>query len=230
MSGNDKTRKKATSSAASTAISSASNASDTDSGQLTLAAFNQGLAAMKNDIIESLRTEIATVRTDSQEKYDSLHTSLLSQDARLVEVENGVRAGDIAHTALLATVAELKAEVQALNSKCQDLEGRQRRSNFRVVGVPSSIEGPRPTEFMANFLQEILELEEKPVLDRAHRSLTTPKPRKPGDTRPNPPRPFVVCAHHFQTKELIMKRHERQVTPSSIVGTKSIFSPTLSRL
>lgn len=42
-----------------------------------------------------------------------------------------------------------------LSAKLCDLEGRSRRQNMRVVGLPESVEGPRPSEFFSSFLTEI---------------------------------------------------------------------------
>ena len=46
-----------------------------------------------------------------------------------------------------------------------------RRNNIRLLGIPEEVEGPRPMEFMAQLVQELLGLEEKPLLDRAHCTL-----------------------------------------------------------
>jgi len=54
------------------------------------------------------------------------------------------------------------------------------------VGLPEGTEGPRPTEFTAQLLQDILGLDNKPMLDRAHRTLRA----KPKDGEP--PRPLVI--------------------------------------
>uniref|UniRef100_A0AAV2M5G9 Uncharacterized protein n=1 Tax=Knipowitschia caucasica TaxID=637954 RepID=A0AAV2M5G9_KNICA len=53
--------------------------------------------------------------------------------------------------------------------KCEDLEGRSRLNNIRVVGVPEGSEDSRPTVFVAKLLQGLLGLDGEPVLDRAHR-------------------------------------------------------------
>uniref|UniRef100_A0AAV2JI16 Uncharacterized protein n=1 Tax=Knipowitschia caucasica TaxID=637954 RepID=A0AAV2JI16_KNICA len=64
-------------------------------------------------------------------------------------------------------------------------------------------EGPRPTEFVADFLHNLLHLDVKPILDRAHRTL---RPR-PGDGAP--PRPFVVRVNQFQTRNEILRKAHR---------------------
>ncbi|KAI4901974.1 hypothetical protein NFI96_006075 [Prochilodus magdalenae] len=88
-------------------------------------------------------------------------------------------------------------EVKNLTTKCEDLEGRQRRNNIRLFGVPEGIEGPRPTEFVSELLQELLRLEQKPILDRAHRSLRA-KPKSS-----EPPWPFIIRVHLYQTRYIL---------------------------
>ncbi|KAJ3614353.1 hypothetical protein NHX12_017927 [Muraenolepis orangiensis] len=168
------------------------------SNQLTLSAFNEGMAQMKTDIcgkmdsvVDSLRAEIALVPTELLTKFD-----------------------------------KLKCEVTDLQNKCDDLEGRQRRNNIRVLGVPEGVEGPHPTEYMADLLGDLLQLVDKPVLDRAHRS-SRAKPRA-GE----PPRPFVIRIHHFQTKELILRMSRAAGDSSFQVGIGFPFFriwPRLSR-
>ena len=88
-----------------------------------------------------------------------------------------------------------------LTEKTIDLESRSRRNNIRIIGLPESIEGPRPTSFFAELLAEVLgdqTLQSPPELDRAHRALTA-KPQ-PGSR----PRPVILRLHHYQTKELII--------------------------
>lgn len=68
------------------------------------------------------------------------------------------------------------------------------------MGVPEGKEGPNPRDFIARLLQEVLNLEEKPLIDRAHWSLK----QRPGphDT----PWPFVLRLHYYQTLEDIMRK------------------------
>lgn len=75
-----------------------------------------------------------------------------------------------------------------------------RRNNIRLVIVLEGVEGPRPTEFMAGLLQELLGLEEKPLIDRAHRTLQS----RPRDGEP--PQPFVIRVHFFHVRNDILKR------------------------
>ena len=50
-------------------------------------------------------------------------------------------------------LADANAKLQA---KILDLEGRSRRNNIRIIGLPESVEGIRSTEFFAGLLVEVL--------------------------------------------------------------------------
>lgn len=79
--------------------------------------------------------------SDHAQKIISLEASANLQDEHLASLE-----------ASSATLAESNAKLLA---KVSDLESRSRRNNIRVVGVPESVEGPRPTTFFAELLMEV---------------------------------------------------------------------------
>ncbi|TWW54773.1 hypothetical protein D4764_0109550 [Takifugu flavidus] len=118
----------------------------------------------------------------------SLETNADSVDGRLLGLE--------------ATCTELTAANEKLKAKTADLEARSRRNNVRIIGLPESIEGPRPTDFFSALLSQLLgeeTLPKPPVLDRAHRSLAS-KPKQ-GER----PRPVIIRFHDYQTKERVLR-------------------------
>ena len=94
------------------------------------------------------------------------------------------------------------------------------------MGLPEGTEGPRPTEFTAQLLQDILGLDNKPMLDRAHRTLRA----KPKDGEP--PRPHVIWVNLFQVRNQILRR-AGEASPLSYMGRRiSIFpdfTPTVAK-
>lgn len=74
-----------------------------------------------------------------------------------LELSATTRIDDLSNTLNI-----LKADVKVLQAKCEDLEGRSRRKNIRLVGVP---EGPRLRDFIAHLIQDPLGLDEKPLLE-----------------------------------------------------------------
>uniref|UniRef100_A0AAV2MQJ3 Uncharacterized protein n=1 Tax=Knipowitschia caucasica TaxID=637954 RepID=A0AAV2MQJ3_KNICA len=87
--------------------------------------------------------------------------------------------------------------------------------NLNLRFQQQGTEGPRPTEFVADFLHNLLHLDVKPILDRAHRTL---RPR-PGDGAP--PRPFVVRVNQFQTRNEILRKARE--SPALTFQGKRVF-------
>lgn len=104
--------------------------------------------------------------------------------------------------------------MDSLSKKCEDLEGRSRWNIVHLLGLPEGSEGPRPTEFTAQLLQDLLGLDDKPVLDRSLRA----EPRN-GE----PPRPLIIPVNLFQVRNQIL-RGAGEVSPLLFRGKKiSIF-------
>ena len=88
----------------------------------------------------------------------------------LSDLERGATDHSTRISELEANVGSLIPKVAYLDNRCEDMESRMRRNNS-LLGIPEGVEGPRPTEFIPQLLQELLGLEEKPLLDRAHHTL-----------------------------------------------------------
>lgn len=104
------------------------------------------------------------------------------------------------------SVAELRKENKTLWARLSDLEGRSRRNNIRIVGIPEGEEKGRPTEFVSNLIPKLLGDDNftKPVIiDRAHR-IQQPKP--PEGSRP---RMIIRRVHLTQEKEKILRLRRR---------------------
>lgn len=101
---------------------------------------------------------------------------------------------------LQTTVDRMTTKLQYLDEKCEDLEARSRRNNIRIMGIPEGKEGPRPRDFITQFLTDILSLPQKPLVDWAHR-INRQKP-KPGDL----PRPFILRLHYYHIREEILQK------------------------
>lgn len=88
-----------------------------------------------------------------------------------------------------------------ITEKCIDLEGRQRHQNLRIVGIQEGREGNRdPREFVVDLLKKVLNLDQEPLLARAHRALG----RRP---RPDaPPRQPIVKVQYDHVLEDMMKK------------------------
>ena len=115
------------------------------------------------------------------------------------------------------------------------MEGRQRRKNLRIVGLSEGREGNQdPRKFAAKLLKDILNLDQEPLLGRAHRALR----RAPG--RGAPPRQMIVKVaydHEFEEmmKIIIRKRNLKyegdnisifRDYPAEVAKRRSLFTET----
>lgn len=183
---------------------------------------NEDDAATSPTVDSTPLTSIANMLEEHRASISAdFKTSFATLEARLDMIQRTI----IEHGQwmnLLESHAELQEQrLQALEERCValaesntklkaktiDPESRSRRNNIRIIGLPESIEGPRPTNFFADLLVEVLYeqiLQSPPELDRAHRTLIA-KPQ-PGAR----PRPVIICLHRYQTKELIIWEARKQ--------------------
>ncbi|KAJ8348917.1 hypothetical protein SKAU_G00275060 [Synaphobranchus kaupii] len=88
----------------------------------------------------------------------------------------------------------LKKENNMLKLKVDDLEGRSRRNNIKIVGIPEREEGNKPAEFIAALIPKLLGEDnfQSVIIDRAHRTLrsTPPEGAKP--------RAIIARVHFFR--------------------------------
>jgi len=130
------------------------------------------LASMKGDIcrrIDSLASdlcsEITLVKQELENTVEPMLQRLNAYDQTMLELERACTDNGIVRLRLDSTVNSLKAQVKLLNDKYEDLKGRPRKNNIRLIGVPEGVEGPRPTNFIAQLLTDMLKLDEMPLLD-----------------------------------------------------------------
>lgn len=170
-----------------------------------------------DDLSVGLRADIAAVRQELKSSIEPLQSAVEAHATTISELERSASDHSGRVTELEAAVSMLTKQTARLEEKYEDLEARSRRNNVRLVGVPEGAEGPRPTEFIAELLRDVLGLEEKPLLDRAHRTLR----EKPGDGAP--PRPIVARVHFFHVRSLILQR-AGEASPLSFKGGRiSVF-------
>lgn len=109
-------------------------------------------------------------------------------------------------------ISSLQDQLDQANAKIEDLENRSRRYNFRVRGLPESINDLEEVvhdlmkDLIPDFATHQLEL------DRVHRALTAPRPD-------GLPRDVIVKPHFYRVKEKIMLE-ARNKSDISLQGNK----------
>lgn len=163
-------------------------------------------------LLEQHRTAIAADIKASSElinaKLDKIQANVGAQEERINDLETNAEDVSQRLATLEAKCESLEEENKLLKTKFSDLEGRSRRQNVRLVGLPESVTvGPRPTEFFSQLLVEVFgaqSLSSPPELDRAHRSLVP----KPGPHEK--PRSVIIRFHRYQTKDSVMREARRR--------------------
>lgn len=152
------------------------------------------------DTYNDLKEEIISATSSLQTSITKLEATTASHDTTIKEIERSTTDHSDSVTTLQRQVTYLKSEMEKYAQKCEDLEARSRRNNVRIVGIAEGEEGPKPRNFTAKLLQDVLSLDEPPLIDRAHRTLR----QRPGPG--TPPRPFVVRLHYYHTTEYILNK------------------------
>lgn len=175
------------------------------------------LLALKADISEVIKSEMKNALTDDFDfikgelqavKSEIINnTAVLSAEidqmrGTIKEVEDGLSVWSNEVTTLKNTVKELRAEMAGLKEKCEDMEGRMRRCNIRIIGVPETPDSCS-TASVAKLLAEVLRMDKEPLVDRSHRGLGS---NKPGGK----PRVIVAKLHYYKDCVEILRRARTQ--------------------
>lgn len=175
----------------------------TPSTSITLAE----ISALHNELRASIAADFKASFETLAAKIDNIQSTVADHDTRIGNLESGTTENSQQLEQLEATCSRLQQDNEWLKAKVSDLESRSRRQNVRILGLPESIEGPRPTTFFSQLLVDVLgsqEISTPPELDRAHRSLA-PKPA-PGQR----PRPVILRFHRFQVKDLVIRESRKK--------------------
>lgn len=148
---------------------------------------------MKNalaDDFDFLKSELQALKAEVQNNTVAIHSEIDQMKVTINDMETGMSAWSDEVVALWTTVKALQTDVEELRDKCDDMEGRARRCNIRILGVPETA-GSSSTTSVSKLLREALQLEKDVLIDRSHRSL--------GPSLPNgKSRAIVAKLHYFQ--------------------------------
>lgn len=160
-------------------------------------------------------------------RFDNLETSLAgvktalaANSSRITSLEETREEHDTRITELEKSCDELHAQNKLLKTKLSDLEGRSRRQNIKIVGLPEKVEKGSPTAFVSDLLPKLLGADHFPhgiKVDRAHRI------GPPG----NRPRIMIAKIHHDPVKEKIMQI-ARNMSPLNYEGQRVNIFPDLT--
>ncbi|KAE8291543.1 hypothetical protein D5F01_LYC08898 [Larimichthys crocea] len=149
--------------------------------------FKQDFASFKEDVYNKLKANKDELQ-DQKKSFNEAQTHIEELEAFNLEAKD----------TLLTTLHEQRK----LQDKLTDLEGRSRRNNVRIFGVPEGAEGDSVPRFVEELLQRKLTLPEGTslLIQRAHRA--TARRPGPGET----PRSIIINLLRFDTKEMILRK------------------------
>lgn len=122
-----------------------------------------------------LKNELKAVKTEIINNSAGLNSEIDQVKVSIKEVEGGLSAWSDEVATLQNTVSEMKAEMTKLQEKCEDMEGRMRRCNIRIIGIPETPNSSTTTS-VSKLLTEVLQLDKEPLVDRLHRTLGLKRP------------------------------------------------------
>ena len=140
-----------------------------------------GAVQLETCLLRSDQTKLAERITETESCLSSLHPTVL-------DAQNQIR--------------DLKAEVQRLQDRAEDAEGRSRRNNVPFLGFSEKSEGPNTELFLEDWLIKEVFQGKVPKLssvERAHRI-----PGKP-PVQGAPPRPLIARLLNFRDRDLILQ-------------------------
>ncbi|KAJ4930647.1 hypothetical protein JOQ06_024956 [Pogonophryne albipinna] len=151
-----------------------------------------------------MKEEIANLREEIEQKFTENNGELQTQKTHMTKAQARIAELEEWQSEAKETMIEMLNQTHQMQEKMVDLEGRSRRNNVRIFGVPEETEGESVTKYDEQLLSTELELQEGNVINlniqRAHRALA----QKPPPTAT--PRSIVVHFLQFETKEVILKK------------------------
>lgn len=173
---------------------------------------------LKNSLADDfnfLKSELQAVRTEIANNATLTRTDIEQMKTTIKDMEGSMSTWTDEVNELQAVVSTLKSELKELRDKSEDMEGRMRRCNIRIVGVAEG-PGSASTQSVSKLLSEVLKLDKEVLVDRSHRSL---RPLIPGGK----PRVIVAKLHYYQDCVEVLRRARSQA-PLQLNGTSiSIF-------
>ncbi|KAK5852468.1 hypothetical protein PBY51_023934 [Eleginops maclovinus] len=175
-----------------------SDGNDTEQMPLTWEKIADKILEKMNDRFDKLEQTLQIVQSSQKELMEKVES-----------VEEGILDHESCITCLEKTVSGLKDDHNALKLKVDDLEGRSRRNNIKIIGIPENEGGGKPTEFVEALILKLFgegSFRSPVVIDRAHRVL------RPPPTAGANPRAIIARIHFYREKELILGlRRDRQL-------------------
>ncbi len=164
--------------------------------------LSQELTAFKDEPKREMKEEITNLQQEIERKLTENNRELQAQQVSISEAQARIAEVEKWKTDANDALTEMMEQTRRMQEKLTDLEGKSRRNNIRVFGLPEDTEGSSTAKYLEQLLKTELELPEGTNLQiqRAHRALA----KKPNSNAA--PRSIVVNFLQFEMKEIILKK------------------------
>lgn len=181
------------------------------------------------DVMEAM----SGVRTSLEQRMDTISTDIMLIKADMGKNREKVQQLEVTTSSLVADTTELQRSVRVLEdfrtfaeAKLDDYEGRNRRNNVRILGVPEKFEGQSTDLFVEELITKHLQpkgLSKFFVVERAHR---VPGGRPRTGTAP---RPIVARLLNYRDRDVILQ-HARVAPPLKLDNSTVTFFPDFTQM
>ncbi len=163
-----------------------------------------------------IKSELQAVRTAIANNTAVLRADIEKVKTTVSDMERGLSACSDDVTSLQDTVQKLERNVENLQEKCLDMEGRMRRSNIRILNVAEEAGSCSPAS-VSKLIKKTLKMDKEVLTDRSHR---TPQPKR-SDGKP---RAIIAKVHYYQDCVEIL-RWAREAGPLQYNGATIFMLP-----
>ena len=188
----------------------------------------QSLASATEPSLTDIMAAIQGIQVTLEGKMDAISTEVTLLRADFGKMKERIKDNQGAVSTLQSENKELKSQMRELMKttdkivdKLDEYEGRMRRNNVRITGVPEKMEGPTVDLFVEDLVSKGLKvkgLSNYFSVERAHR-VPGGRPR-PGA----PPRTIIARIFNFRDRDAILQEARKQ-PPVKIDNASISFFP-----
>lgn len=133
---------------------------------------------MKNaltDDFPTLRKEIQDIKAEINNNNSAIQAEVDHVKTNVVAMKEGLSEWSDIVVKLQVKVSTLETQVEVLKEKCEDMGGRMKRCNIRIISVPE-LQGSSILEAVSLLLKDVFQMDKEVRVDRSHHSSTKRKP------------------------------------------------------
>jgi len=178
--------------------------------------FQTELRSIMAKEFDGVRSELQAVRQEIANNTSAFRSELEVIKTTVSDMERGLSGCSDDVTELQNSVRRLEGNVQNLQEKCLDMEGRMRRSNIRILNVAEE-DGSSTPSSVSRLIKKVLKMDKDVLIDRSHRTLQAKR-------MDGKPRAIIAKLHYYQDCVEIL-RLARESGPLQHNGSTILIFP-----